>query len=132
MYQIDRTNKNWAKRLLNGHLDSPQSKFHISNYYLPLRNWDFCFCINTFMCALKRGYTCLFFQTKNFGNKLELIYCSSVIDMRLHYSQIKNMYYLIHFNFGKGSMCTVSMRCSAELRSSVKEGVFIAPSLTYI
>jgi hypothetical protein len=45
---------NDLKGLLNGHLDSPQSKFQISNYHLPCRKLGF-FSINTFMCALNQG-----------------------------------------------------------------------------
>jgi hypothetical protein len=64
-----------VKGLLNGHLDSPQSKFQISNYHLPRRKlfsfFVFFFIINTFMRTLNQGAYTSFSKQKYFGNKLE-------------------------------------------------------------
>jgi hypothetical protein len=49
------------KRLLNDHLDSPQSKFQISNKHLPYRKLEIFFSINTFMSALNQGAHTSFF-----------------------------------------------------------------------
>jgi hypothetical protein len=65
-------NPNGFKGLLNGHLDSPQSKFQISNYHLPCRKLGF-FSINTFMCVLNQGAHTYFFKKKYFGKKLEWV-----------------------------------------------------------
>jgi hypothetical protein len=58
------------KGLLNGHLNSPLSKFQISNYHLPYRKLGF-FCINTSMCVLNQGADTYFSKKKYFGKKLE-------------------------------------------------------------
>jgi hypothetical protein len=70
--------------LLNGHLDSPWSKFQISNYHLSWRKLGF-FTINTFMWALN-----------HFAEKLLTLECISMILCYTAWIINGNMWCLFH------------------------------------